>query len=578
MKFNLKNQTKKLEPLFKSLSSKIKYRLIDHTAKLEHGLLKTKYYIIDLYGRLSRAEIFVRAFRMWRYKNFTSQINHQEIINSVLEDGTISARYSFMVSISCAISILGLLLSSPAVVIGAMLLSPLIGPIMLMGFSVSNIDVWYMKKALKCIIIGIIMSIAISMFIVIISPITDPTPEILARTQPNLFDLMVAIFSGMAGGYATIKKKGESIVGVAIATALMPPLAVVGYGIATFNWIIAEGAFFLFMTNLLAICFTVVAIAKWYGFGSHNSFRDSLWQSIIVCAVFILLSIPLGISLKNIAYQSYVTKTVKSEIQQYFDFTNNRFSNFSIKFNPNNDIAIDCILITDKYISSANKILEKKLEKILNNKITLSFDQIVIAKDKQDVATNSAASNQIQSPKSDTTTTKEDISTIIKNTTLLPIESIKINKETNQILIYIKTSKTIDLSALHNEEKTIRTKFPEWTISIIPDTKTLPNINFDNGSSIISAQEQKNIDNLIWLLKRWNIYNISLYGYYDSKHREFKKISNYRLTQNRLKTIAKIFIDSGIDIDRTSIYANSDQTASKKIGYIEVKINTNQNH
>jgi uncharacterized hydrophobic protein (TIGR00271 family) len=528
----------------------------------------------NFFDNLPSIKVVIRVFRIWRNKDFISKVDHQDIIKTVLEDGTTSPRYSFMVTISCAIAILGLLLSSPAVVIGAMLLSPLMGPIMLLGFSLSNINVEHMKKALKCIIIGIIMSIAISMFIVTISPITDPTSEIIARTQPNLFDLMVAIFSGLAGGYATIKKKGESIVGVAIATALMPPLAVTGYGVATFNFVIAKGAFFLFMTNLLAICFTVVAIAKWYGFGSHNSLRKSIWQSIIIFIVFIVLSIPLGISLKNIAYQSYVTKTVKKEIQQYFDFANNRFSNFSITFQSNKDIGIDCILITDKYVRGANKVLERRFEKIFNKKITLAFDQIVIAKDEQIQATSSAASNQIQSLKPELTTKKEDISTIIKNTVSFPTESIKINRENSQILIYAQINKDTNLSSLRREEKDIKAKFPEWIILVIPSARTLPNINFDIGSSNISEEEKNKIDNISWILKRWNIYDISVSGYYNNKHREFRKISNYNLTKKRLKVISKIFIDSGIDIEKTSIYGSSDKDwLSKNSGYIEIKLN-----
>jgi uncharacterized hydrophobic protein (TIGR00271 family) len=531
--------------------------------------LKIKNHTINFHNRLPAFKVLFRAHRMWRNQKFVATINHLEVIKDFFPEGKMSSRYSFMVINSCAIAILGLLLSSPAVVIGAMLLSPLISPIMALGFSLCTVDIWQMKKSLRAIIFGMIASIVISMIIVAISPITDPTPEIISRTQPNLFDLLVAIFSGLAGGYATVKKKGESIVGVAIATALMPPLAVVGYGVATFNWVIAEGAFFLFMTNLLAICFTVVAVAKWYGFGSHNSSKSNIWQMASIFIVFLFLSIPLGISLKNIAYQSYVTKVVKSEIGKYFEFANNRLSNFSITFKANKNIAIDCVLITDRFVPKADQILQKKLEEILNRKVVLSFDQVVIAKREQESIVNTALLNQIQSTL-EVSKKKEDISKSIKDAATFPIEFIKIDQENSKIFIHPQISANVDLSALHNEEKQIRSQFLEWTIFVIPSFKLLPIINFKVGDYKLSEAENVRMEDAIWLLKRLNTNGVSLYGY-NNKNGESRKISNYNLTKKRLKIVSNILKDEGINVDKTLIYNSSNQNDQRKSGYIEIK-------
>src|SRR3990167_1749333 len=194
--------------------------------------------------------------------------SHEEVIEQVRADGQLSGRYIFMAVMSCGIAILGLLLSSPAVVIGAMLISPLMGPIMLMGFSLTILDVPAMRRAVFSMACGVVAALTISFLIVKLSPLTEVTPEILARTRPNLFDLLVAIFSGLAGGYAVIQRQGATIVGVAIATALMPPLAVTGYGLAVGSMAIAGGSFFLFMTNLLAIALSVTVLSKIYGFGA----------------------------------------------------------------------------------------------------------------------------------------------------------------------------------------------------------------------------------------------------------------------------------------------------------------------
>src|SRR3546814_10339959 len=123
----------------------------------------------------------------------------------------------------------------------------------------------------------------------------------MARTRPTLLDLLVAVFSAAAGRYATVRLKSDTLVGVAIATALRPPLAVGGVGQSTRCLPIFLGASWLFMTNLLAIALTIAIVARCYGFGSQNSPRQSLWQLGVLASTFLLLSIPLGITLRDLA-------------------------------------------------------------------------------------------------------------------------------------------------------------------------------------------------------------------------------------------------------------------------------------
>lgn len=111
------------------------------------------------------------------------------------------------------------------------------------------------------------MAVGMTAAIVLLSPVQDATPEILVRTRPNRFDLVAAVLSGAAGGYATVRRRAGAVVGVAIAAALMPPLAVAGYGLATSQWSIARGAALLFVTDMVAISATAALVAGWYGFG-----------------------------------------------------------------------------------------------------------------------------------------------------------------------------------------------------------------------------------------------------------------------------------------------------------------------
>jgi uncharacterized membrane protein len=102
-----------------------------------------------------------------------------------------------------------------------------------------------------------------------------PTAEILARTRPNLFDPLVALFAALAGTFAIIRGRGGTIVGVAIATALMPPLAVVGYGLAAWNMPVLSGSLALFVTNCMTIAPSATIMARVYGFGHYLSGRQT---------------------------------------------------------------------------------------------------------------------------------------------------------------------------------------------------------------------------------------------------------------------------------------------------------------
>jgi uncharacterized hydrophobic protein (TIGR00271 family) len=116
-----------------------------------------------------------------------------------------------------------------------MLLSPLMGPIMGLGFALAIGDRDWLRQSGRTLLLGSLVAVVLCAVLVFLSPIQTITSEIAARTRPNLFDLFIALFSALAGAYAMIRGREGTIVGVAIATALMPPLTVVGFGLATSN-------------------------------------------------------------------------------------------------------------------------------------------------------------------------------------------------------------------------------------------------------------------------------------------------------------------------------------------------------
>jgi uncharacterized hydrophobic protein (TIGR00271 family) len=169
-----------------------------------------------------------------------------------------SLNYWLEIIFSAGIATFGLALNSPAVIIGAMLISPLMGPIMATGLSLAVGDLYLAIKAVANLVASMALAIALSAFFVWLLPFHSTTSEILARTSPNLLDLGIALFSGLAGSVAVSRAGGAggvtTLPGVAIAVALMPPLCTMGFGLGSGgNMRIMGGAGLLFVTNLVAI-------------------------------------------------------------------------------------------------------------------------------------------------------------------------------------------------------------------------------------------------------------------------------------------------------------------------------------
>jgi uncharacterized hydrophobic protein (TIGR00271 family) len=163
--------------------------------------------------------------------------------------------YWLELSFSAGIATLGLVLNSPAVVIGAMLISPLMGPIIGAGLALAAADLYLGIKSLLNLAASVAAAIVISALLVWLLPLHNPTAEILSRTRPNLLDLGVALLSGLAAALLVVRGGGSSALpGVAIAVALMPPLCTSGFGFGSgVQWPIVTGAALLFVTNLAAI-------------------------------------------------------------------------------------------------------------------------------------------------------------------------------------------------------------------------------------------------------------------------------------------------------------------------------------
>lgn len=286
------------------------------------------------------------------------------ILASVARDARLDKKFLLLIILAAAIATLGLLQSSTAVVIGAMLVSPLMGPIMGIGFGLATIESNLIRRSLITLAAGMAVAILVAMLIIWLSPIKDVTPELRARTQPTLLDLGVAVVGGIAGVYAIMRKLSGVMVGVAIATALVPPLSTVAFGLVTGRMDFALGAALLFLTNTLAIAFAATIVARLNHFGPSLTRQHTALQVTGIVVALGILSIPLALSLNGIAREVRARSIVQSELNRLLG-KDDRVDSLNVRI-ENDEVAVDGVVLVDQYAARLNDDLAAKVRSELD--------------------------------------------------------------------------------------------------------------------------------------------------------------------------------------------------------------------
>lgn len=321
--------------------------------------------------------------RYWRLR-VVGTVDHVSVNDRVHEDAGWNSHYLFMTVMSAGIAVLGLLLSSPAVVIGAMLISPLMGPIIGLGFALATVDAHQIRRAATAMAAGSVLAILFTAAVVTVSPLQNVTSELAARTRPNLFDLLVALFSALAGTYATIRGRSGTIVGVAIATALMPPLATVGFGLATLNPSVFGGALLLFVTNFVTIALTATVMARLYGFSPMLSPNQTMIQTVAIIATFAALAVPLGFSLRQLAWEGLASAAARSAVADTFR-DDARISQVEVDYDSA-PLQVSATVLTAHPRADANRVVAQRLEAALNRPVRVAVEQFRVGLGEADAA------------------------------------------------------------------------------------------------------------------------------------------------------------------------------------------------
>lgn len=242
--------------------------------------------------------------RLLKFLKLDAELEDHAVIHDSIEKGIVFKGTNLWILVfAIVVASVGLNMNSTAVIIGAMLISPLMGPINGIGYSIATYNIDLLKRSLKNFSFAVIASIFASFLYFLLSPVSNAQSELLARTSPTIFDVLIALFGGFAGIVAmSSKQKGNVIPGVAIATALMPPLCTVGYGLATGNSTFFLGALYLFTINTVFIALSSMIVTQILKFPVKPFITDRFklltkWTLWIVISITVLPSFYFGYTL-----------------------------------------------------------------------------------------------------------------------------------------------------------------------------------------------------------------------------------------------------------------------------------------
>ena len=429
----------------------------------------------------------------WWRRCIVDTVDHRAVIAKVHEEARWSGHFAFMTAMSAGIAVLGLLLSSPAVVIGAMLISPLMGPIIGFGFGLALFDFADIRRSLVVIAAGMAMAVLFCALIVGLSPLQSVTEEIAARTRPNLFDLMVAIFSGLAGTYAMIRGRAGAIVGVAIAVAVMPPLAVMGFGLATFNWTVFWGSTLLFFTNLMAIGVMAAVLARLYGFGQRLSPSQTGLQATLILGTMVAFAIPLAVSLRQIALETVAARHSREIIAAQFG-GQARVDQIAID-HAARPIRVTGTVFTPAFRDGAEAEAERLLTAVLKRPVEVSLEQFR-------VGTADAEASQLAAARAGRAA-EQRTGRLVERLALIAgvePEAILIDRRGTGAVVRAARLPGATMATYRALEARVAASEPRWRISLIPPPAALAPVTFDGEAPDAAGREA--IATAVWAARR----------------------------------------------------------------------------
>ena len=293
--------------------------------------------------------------------------SEKEVVKQITDGINFQGANLWVLIFAIFIASLGLNVNSTAVIIGAMLISPLMGPIIGMGLAIGIADLSLFRQSMKNYLVSTFISVITAMTYFTISPITEAQSELLARTSPTLYDVLIALFGGAAGILAiSTKGKNNVLPGVAIATALMPPLCTAGYGLAVHSNSYFFGAFYLYFINTVFIAFTTCLGVRFLKFHRKEFVNREQMKRVnyYIFSIIVITIIPASYMTWNIIKQSVFENNIENFITKELNYsgTNILSHEYDLKTKTLHVVAVGNPISTDTIAKAQKSMTNYQLD------------------------------------------------------------------------------------------------------------------------------------------------------------------------------------------------------------------------
>jgi uncharacterized hydrophobic protein (TIGR00271 family) len=248
----------------------------------------------------------------------TGEETRKNVLDNIKANISFGGSHLWVLACAIVIASIGLNMNSTAVVIGAMLISPLMGPIIGTGVGLATFDFKILRKSLRNLLLATFVGLAVATLFFLLSPFKETQSELLSRTSPTIYDVLIAFFGGLVGIIALTRvEKGNPIPGVAIATALMPPLCTAGYGLAIGNWSYFFGALYLYAINCVFICLSTFLIIKYLKYPQKKQVDKKYQMKIkyLMSALTLAIMVPSIFLAHNLLQEKQYNENAQAFIQ-----------------------------------------------------------------------------------------------------------------------------------------------------------------------------------------------------------------------------------------------------------------------
>ncbi|ABA21662.1 conserved hypothetical protein [Trichormus variabilis ATCC 29413] len=312
-----------------------------------------------------------------RFQNFRRKQRQPEQLQQLqvdlFKESILDISYIALIVGSCAIATFGLLSNSSAVIIGAMIIAPLMLPIRGLAFGALQGDIGLFRQGVISVALGTLLALAIAFSLGLIVGLPDYGSEVLARSEPTLLDLGIAVAAGAISAYAKVESKiSGSLAGTAIAVALMPPICVIGLGLAKADFALSLGATLLYLTNLLGITLSCMVTFLAAGYTSMSQARRPIVWTLVLTAILV---IPLGVSFARLVRQTQLeTSLRRALLNRTVTFQRLQLFRSSTNWLVNPPEVRLSVRANDPVTPRQVKLLEEFVEREMGQPFTLIFE------------------------------------------------------------------------------------------------------------------------------------------------------------------------------------------------------------